>query len=231
MSMEDDPVYEHESYGVIVLSRHSGGKGQLFDSPLRHDHRISIEIHEASRKRSISNDWIHPGKTIVSFEMSETQFARFITSGGMGGGTPITFTRRVIDGEMKSIETPPIDLKGEEFEREIKDISKKAMDGVLALEKEIETLTEKKTALTKEDKARLKSLIYEVTRKTRDSLPWVTKMFHEKMHIEVEHAKGEIEAFLNQTARNLGLAQIAGSVRVEAPMGLSASNTDEGTGS
>ena len=216
MADGNEMKFEHPSYGVIVLTRLSGGSGTLFDSPVKHDHRIRIEIREAVRYRSISNDWIHPSKTIVDFEMSETQFARFITSSGLGSGTPITIRRK--GGE--SIPAAPFERKGEEFKQEIAVLQKQASDGIEKLEKRIDELLVKKDKLTKEEKSELRALVFDITRKVRNSIPWVVDQFHEKMHKTVEEAKGEIEGFLKEQARILGMKALADRVSVEAPMSL-----------
>ena len=224
---KDGLKFEHPSYGVIVLSRITGGEGTLFDSPVKHDHRIHIEIREAVRYRSLSNDWVHPTKSIVDFEMSETQFARFITSGGMGSGTPITIRRR----GAQIILPAPFERKGEEFKGEINEIQQRATAGIAALEKRIDELLQKKVALSKDEKAEIRSLVFQVTRQTRDHLPWVVDQFHEKMHKTVEEAKGEIEGFLKEQARLLGVKALADGVTFEAPMALPPGDSGENTGS
>ena len=82
----------HPSYGSVVLTRASGHQ-RLFGSPFRHQHFITFEIHRAVDQRSLSNTrTFHRGLPIIEVRMSEAQFARFITSGGNGEGTPCTLS-------------------------------------------------------------------------------------------------------------------------------------------
>lgn len=87
-----DPVTDpdgderHPAFGLIGVHRiHSNPGEVLFQSDLQHAEYIRIEVHEATRKRDLKNDWVHPDKMICEVSMSMSQFASFVSSGGTQG--------------------------------------------------------------------------------------------------------------------------------------------------
>lgn len=92
----------HPAFGLIGASRttvaggpHNGAT--LFDSDIAHQHTIRIRIKAATRKRSHHHDWIHAGKEHIEVEMSEAQWASFVSSMNIADGVPCTI--RHIDGQ------------------------------------------------------------------------------------------------------------------------------------
>jgi hypothetical protein len=85
----DDTVFRHPAFGNICVSRPSGS-ATLFGSELKHQHYVSITINRAEKHRSLHRDWIFGKDTILEISMSESQWATFVASSGMGGGTPCT---------------------------------------------------------------------------------------------------------------------------------------------
>lgn len=57
----------------------------LFDSDIRHQHTVTIKIETAERKRDLNHDWIHGDKTLMEIEMSEAQWASFVSSMNTSG--------------------------------------------------------------------------------------------------------------------------------------------------
>lgn len=100
-----NPEYEtHPSFGMIGAFRTSIGPtgASLFDSDILHNHTVVLRIETAERKRDISHDWIHPVRQLIEVEMSEAQWASFVSSMNTSG-VPCTLNR--IQGE--PIERPP----------------------------------------------------------------------------------------------------------------------------
>src|ERR1700722_15060347 len=82
------------AFGVISVHRINATPGEvLFQSDLRHSEFVRLEIHEATRKRDLKHDWVHPGKAVCEISLSMSQFASFVASGGTQGvPCPIEFT-------------------------------------------------------------------------------------------------------------------------------------------
>jgi hypothetical protein len=83
----------HPAFGVAVVTRRSGGGRSLFQSDLLHNETISLSVREATRKRDLSHDWIHPGRELVEIEMSLAQWGSLVSSMGLGSGVPVTIRR------------------------------------------------------------------------------------------------------------------------------------------
>jgi hypothetical protein len=81
----------HPAFGVVSLHRTSANPGAvLFQSDVRHPEFMRIEVHEATRKRDLSHDWVHPGRVVCEISLSMAQFASFVAGTGLGGGIPCT---------------------------------------------------------------------------------------------------------------------------------------------
>jgi len=95
-----DPVIDaaqgdeiHPAFGVAVVTRRSGGGRSLFQSDLLHNETISLSVHEATRRRDLNHDWVHPGRELVEIEMSLAQWGSLVSSMGLGSGVPVTIRR------------------------------------------------------------------------------------------------------------------------------------------
>jgi hypothetical protein len=77
---------EHPAFGRIRAGRSSNTPGSvLFDSDLKHQHSIVIQVSTATRKRDLNRDWVHTDKQILEVEMSEAQWASLVSSVGSTG--------------------------------------------------------------------------------------------------------------------------------------------------
>jgi hypothetical protein len=85
----------HPSWAMIGASRvsHSAGGSALFDSDIRHQHTVTVSISTASRRRDLNRDWLHAEREFVEVEMSEAQWASFVSSMNAGSGVPCTIRR------------------------------------------------------------------------------------------------------------------------------------------
>lgn len=107
MSITDDEILKHPSYGMVQFSRVTGGNRRLFGSALEgHNHRIELRIFEA--EMHIDHD-LHMERPyakgqIVEVALSAAQFAELITTMNSGSGVPCTITRRMGIG---GVEEPP----------------------------------------------------------------------------------------------------------------------------
>lgn len=108
----------------------NGGAGRLFMSPLRHENRISITIGEAEHVRSLSTDAHYAGRQIIEVQMSEAQFAQFITNSMNHSGAPCTITRN--NGQM----VPPladVQLKSDQYYKEAQKMAEDAIQAVISV--------------------------------------------------------------------------------------------------
>lgn len=80
----------HPAFGVAVVARRNGGGRSLFQSDLLHNETVSLSVREATRKRDLNHDWVHPGRELVEIEMSLAQWGSLVSSMGLGSGVPVT---------------------------------------------------------------------------------------------------------------------------------------------
>jgi hypothetical protein len=87
---DEDGDEKHPAFGMIGVHRISSSPGEtLFQSDVQHPHLVRVEVHEATRKRDLKQDWVYPGRLLCEVSMSEAQFASFVASGGTSG-VPVT---------------------------------------------------------------------------------------------------------------------------------------------
>ena len=199
-------MVRHPSFATIGISRVSIGEGvmSLFDSPLRHHHAIKVFITHAAKVRNLSQDWVHAEEEIVEVYMSEVQFANFVTSAGIAGGTPCTLNR--LQG--KSIQQCPEEHTRESFENDVKDDLKELKGALAELNKLVEDIAAK-PRLTADDKAKPREAAHTAYSKVSDSLPFVHQQFTEAMDKTVSTAKAEIGAHVQHVIKQAGLEKIA----------------------
>ena len=180
----------HESFGTISFSRAtSSGKVPLFNSSILHDSIIIMEVCEAERVRNLSQNWIHQNKTLLRAVMSPSQFADALTSMNMGSGIPITL--EYVIGDTTNRQKPPAPKEHQQFQTEIRDHLKEAID----LSQEI----------IDQSKGQLKRKAEKLNQHLRSNLPFVENQFARQMDKTVAEAKAEIETFLSMRERQAGL--------------------------
>lgn len=205
----------HESFGTMTVMRHqSSHHTSLFGSSIRHLNTIAITIHEADVLRSLNSDYIHAGKEILQVEMSPTQFAEMITSGGQGGGTPVTISRRA----GRSMEQCPFESKREVFRNEFKAKMENLSTETESIAESVETVLEKKS-LNNADKEFILSQIKTLTQNVQRNIPFVAEQFDRQLDKATTEAKGEIEAFFESKIHSLGLEAFSDEVKkyLQAP--------------
>lgn len=120
-------VESHESWGVVVVNRVTGGT-ELFDSSHVHNEWIRLEIAPAERERDLHTDWIHGGiHPFIEIDMSLAQWAQLVSSFGNGSGTPVTINSR--DGKLipRAIDEPRLAVTS----REVSTTAKKSTEGIV----------------------------------------------------------------------------------------------------
>ena len=197
----------HPSYAIIRVAHPSGGDGRLFGSPLLHDHRVSIEICEASIERSHSDDRIFAkNQPMIRVEMSAEQYARFVAGGHTHSGVPCTLTR--FNGQM--IQSPPPQARADLHYEEARAKAGEALEALDQLQARLDVLLER---LPAKSRSEIQGAVRLARSRLADHLPHVVSMMHEHMAKVVEQAKVEVEAFVRrQVAAAPGLAGKVGAV-------------------
>ena len=199
-------VINHPAYGTITMTTTSSGCGKtLFGSDIDHNHTVRITISHAEVHRNLCRDWVHPGNQLISFQMSQAQFAQFITSAGNGVGTPITIEWLPQVGHIPEIRNPK--TKSETHRREIRDAAVKAQE---KMAKDVAALK----ALLASGKIGKRDLA-EIVRSMEINLgnapanmAFVVESAEEALSKAESDAKIEVESYIQMAASRLGLKNI-----------------------
>lgn len=185
---------EHPAYGVMRVSRVTGGDCRLFGSKIQHSNWMSIEISTASVERNLSQDWIYPRNVVVSVEMSEAQWATLVSSPGVGSGVPCTI-KATLAGPMVRVEPmpdpePEHDAARREFAAR--------MDSAPG-------------PVKKADLNRIYNLLQHLTN-LKSNMRFAKEQFDRALEQSIEAAKADLDAHITMTAQRLGMdaAQLPG---------------------
>ncbi len=201
-SRDDETRYTHPAFGQMAVSRVRGST-RLYGSDFEHRACLRIRIAHSELCRSLSRDWHHERGEIIEVELSEAQWATFVSSPNTGGGEPCTI--RHIDGK----QMPRIEARDEKdnYAPEVKDRIDRASNAINALAAKL-----RNGALDGVSKARAKEILNHVETAQREftaNVPFVVKSFGEHVETRVEKAKTEIHGWMTSTIQRAGLQALA----------------------
>lgn len=191
---------KHPSYGMLLFSHTHGGERELFGSSIKHNDTIRMYLKHGEVKRDMNSDWYTGRDMIVELEMSETQFAEAITNMNFNDGVPVTIRYTEKDG---IIDPCPFISKHEQFEQELNKNLDKANEITNSIIDETTELFKKKGTITKSEKNRILSLLYDLSRNINGNRDFIYSMFNEQMEKTIHEAKGEIEAFIQNKMHSI----------------------------
>lgn len=202
--MDERKRIAHESYGLLGITRYTGGNDVMFGSSIKHRNGICIRLYQAEHERSLANDWYYGRDLLFEVNMSQSQFAEMITTPNVGSGVPCTIQH--VMG--KTMEKPPFEAKAQTFRDEfVQRAAKITEDGTLYMKEALDIL-ENKTTLGKGDRKIILDAFAMLKQSIKSDMPFLQKQFHEQMDRTITEAKGEIEAFVEHKVRSVGLEAI-----------------------
>ena len=202
---------EHESFGMISLSRVSvGGDDQrmFFGSDVSHDAAIMLTIHSA---HEVVNDSgftrYHPARQIVELYLTPSQFSTLLTSLNYGSGVPCTLRTRPADGaEFVSCQFPTSVTKSQR----IRDAVKKRAGDLISQVRNLTAIT-KELVDGKVNKTILKEFekkIVHIQTDIEHNLPWYAEVIQDHLDKAVVDAKADVDEFVTQTIVKTGIETI-----------------------
>ena len=195
-SRHTDSVERHPAYAQIGASRVSGS-ACLYGSDFRHQHYVTISIHASELNRSLSRDWPFAREEYIEVALSEAQWATFVSAMNVGQGVQCTLNH--LQGRsIPQIPEPP--NRRDKFTREAADDMRQAVASLTELRQQIDAL-----GVSKKAKDALLSTLHITERAMTDSLPFVAKSFTEHVESVTEHAKVEVNAYMQHQLRSLRL--------------------------
>lgn len=184
----------HPAWGLLGASRVSSSPpgASLFDSDIRHSHHVVVRLKHASRQRKLNSDWLHGERPdIVEVEMSEAQWASFVSTMNTGDGVPCTITWLGAE----RVPGVPHAPRMEQSMREVRDAGEHVIADV------------RKAFATYEDrpiKANLRSLAAAIEN-LPGNMEFAAKSLTEHAENVVQKARADIEAMVLAKADQIGL--------------------------
>lgn len=190
----------HPAFAQIHASRVSSTPGQvLFDSDIKHGHTVRLTINRAVRKRDLNQDWIYGGKELIEVEMSEAQWASFVSSMNTSG-VPCTLRATEDDWNVPGLTYEP---RLAQSMAEVKGAADKMMAKIkIARDVYERALSEKAPAKVRNEALRALHFAIENADK---NLAFAAKSLAEHSENVVQKARADIETMVTQKAAQLGL--------------------------
>lgn len=205
----------HPAFGMINASRGSSSPpGQtLFDSDITHQHTVRVTVSKATRKRDLNRDWVHGGaKTLIEVEMSEAQWASFVSSMNTSG-VPCTIRATETDWKIPGL---PYDPRLAHSMTEVKQAAHKSFgriqEAMVAYEK---ALADKAPAKVRNEA--LRDLHFAI-QNTEPNLSFAAESLTEHAENVVQKARADVEAMVYAEATALGLTTGESRGLLELPM-------------
>lgn len=199
---------EHPAYGMIGASRVSGGT-MLFGSDFQHNQFVRVTLRRALVRRDLSTDWPHAREELFEVDMSETQWAEFVSAMNIGFGVQCTI-RHVQGDFMPGLPYP--EKRMDKFRRELADNLTESMGALDDLTATIEGMN-----ITAKAKRELLAKVTKSRSRLTSGVPFVAKLFGEHMETTVSKAKTEINAHAANTINRVGLK----TIMADAPPAIS----------
>lgn len=187
---------EHPSFGWARVNRLSSGPPgrTLFDSELRHQHFVRLEISRASRERGLNRDWIHGEiRPLIEIDMSMAQWGALVSAFG-SEGVPVTLN--AVGGE--DMGDPPYEPRMNRSLAEIEESTDKVFGEVQDATEALREAFDRKAG-----RREMQQLLWDLEVRLKNAKP-NTKFVAESLveHVEnvVTKARFDIEAAVRMAA-------------------------------
>ena len=204
-------IYSHPSYGMIRVSRFTGGKCEFFGSEITNNGGVSITIEEAEVTQSLGKNWYYGNKVVTQVDMSPVQYAEMISNPNTQG-MPCTIKYRQDKGY---IQYKGIDTQTEYIETEISEKVKKLEDDVDTLVKRQAAILSQKGTLKKADKEELLRIAQKLQGTLKSGLPFYLDSLKEAVEYTKVEAKADMESYAASMIHRTGLEVLKNPEKVE----------------
>ncbi len=200
---DDSKRFNHPAFGQIRASRVQGTTA-LYGSDFLHHAFVTIAISRSELNRDLSHDWHFGAEELIEVNLSEAQWASFVSTLNSGSGTPCTIDH--IDGVlMPGIPLRRnIDVVEQELNDTLKAARKAVADTFAAMDSDIGQ------SLSGTKRAKLLEHVQKLQRLIDDHLPFMAKSFAKHMETTVEKAKIEVNAYVQNAVVRAGLKALQG---------------------
>jgi hypothetical protein len=192
----------HPAWGLIGANRvsHSPPGATLFDSDIQHQYSVVVRIATASRRRDLSHDWLHREDEFVEVEMSEAQWASFVSSMNSGQGVPCTIRRREDEVNVPGVYYAP---RLQESIAEVRGAAERAVEKITKAFAEVEEAFDS-NAGKKVLREKIRDLSFAIGHMPANAT-FAAESLNEHAENVVQKARADIEAMVLTKAHQLGL--------------------------
>ncbi len=200
-TVDEHDSERHPAWATIGASRVShggvGGGTHLFDSDVLHQHTVQVTIRQATRNRDLGRDWIHGSKDLATVELSEAQWASFVSAMNSGTGVPCTLRYTRTDGETPDFPHSP---RLAQSIKETHEAADKAFGDIR------DAYTRLEQARTPKEKRDATQWLGSVINNSVPNVDFAGKQLIEHAEGVVAKSKADIEAYVIGKAHQLGIA-------------------------
>ena len=196
----EDGWEEHPAFGAISVHRINSHPGAvLFDSEIAHTRFIRVRVEGMERKRHLNSDRLHAvGPTVVEVDMSESQWAAFVSSVGTQG-VPCTIRGTVVDRDLPGL---PFDPRLAISAKEAREAAERAFAKIKAAADRLAEIGP--TGPVKERRAAMRDLEIAIANAPAN-VEFATKSLTEHTENVVTKARADIEAMVANHAEARGI--------------------------
>jgi hypothetical protein len=195
----NEEVTTHPAFGLIRASRVQG-RAILSGSDFDHLNFMTITIFRSRRHRSLHQDWDFATEVVTEVNLSEAQWATFVSAPNVGQGVPCTLT--YIDGtQIPSLPLP--ESHADKFVGEMEARLKAIVNGTKAA---LTLLDEMPASASRKKDLRLK--LEALLRDLDKNLPFVATQFGEHVEEVIEKAKTEVHGYVTGVVQRAGLTAL-----------------------
>ncbi len=204
---DGDGDERHPAFGLVSLHRISSNPGAvLFQSDVRHPEYMRVAVHEATRKRDLIHDWVHPGRMICEISLSMAQFASFVASTGQGSGVPCTIewtaTGTYEPGDRPGlIPAPRLSLTHDE----VRAAADKAFEHIKKAEAALQEAMAAKPPVPAAERKRLLANLHTAIDLAAPNVEYAAKQLDEHAEAVVEQSRADIETMVIRMAERAGI--------------------------
>jgi len=206
--MKLEKEIRHPSFGRIGWSRIQGQKENFFMSSLTHQGWVEITIRGAHQTIREGETWVHStgDPHHVTVQMTEAQFAAFITTPNRMEGIPCTITRL----GKTAVAPCPEDEQMVHFKQELYSKANEALEQTKEALQAVKGLLKPKASIKKADLRAVQTKLETTLRELGANLPFLVEKFNEYMEGVYHDAAARFEGYLRGRARELGINVLKG---------------------
>lgn len=211
--LKDDPLSDsierHPAYAQIQANRWTAGPTGVFlyGSDFRHNAGVSITISRSELHRGLSNDWPSSREELIEVNLSEAQWATFVSTLNAGTGPQCTLSHVAREG------VPGIE-RGSDRKKQFKLEASEALKEAEAAAERLSELIEKggrKTEMRDAIRIILSSF------SSQSGVSFIAEQFGEHIEKVTEHAKIEVSAYIAGAIHRAGLVALKDGSPISLP--------------